>query len=161
VWGNAPDLWRWWYRVGNGAWASRGLRESEPLTLRNEIVWDKKSIAGMASGDLTQYPEATERCLFFQLGRHVFLVNQTKDDYWQGWEPIRRFLCEERDKAGWKPGDVKRITENHMYGHWFGTSQWVFISREHYERLARAAGGRAFVRPYDDLLREYRTAAEV
>lgn len=154
VWGNAPDLWRLWYRAD-------GLNASEPLTLRNEIVWDKKSIAGMASEDLTQFPEATERCLFFQLGRHVLLVNQTKDDYWQGWEPIRRWLCEERDRIGWKPGDVKRITENHMYGHWFGQSQWVFISRENYERLQRAAGGRAFVRPYEDLQREYRSAAAV
>jgi DNA modification methylase len=161
IWGNAADLWRWWYRRAEDSEDWQGLEESEPLTLRNEIVWDKKSIAGMASPDLTQYPEATERCLFFQLGRHVFLVNQTKDDYWQGWEPIRRFLCEERDKAGWKPGDVKRICENHMYGHWFGQSQWVFISRDNYERLARAAGGRAFTRPYDDLLREYRTAADV
>jgi DNA modification methylase len=154
VWGNAPDLWRWWYRVD-------GLADSEALTLRNELVWDKKSIAGMASEDLTQFPEATERCLFFQIGRHVLLVNQTKDDYWQGWEPIRRWLCEERDRAGWKPGDVKRIAENHMYGHWFGQSQWVFISRDNYERLQRAANGRAFVRPYDDLQREYRSAAAV
>lgn len=152
IWGNAPDLWRLWYR---------GLEESEPLTLRNEIVWDKKSIAGMASEDLTQFPIASERCLFFQLGRHVFLVNQTKDDYWEGWEPIRRWLCEERDRAGWKPADIKRIVENHMYGHWFGKSQWVFISRENYERLQRAGGGKAFTRPYDDLQREYTTAAKI
>jgi hypothetical protein len=59
-----------------------GPRLDEPLTLRNEIVWDKKTIAGMASPDLTHVPEASERCLFFQLGRHVFLINQTKDDYW-------------------------------------------------------------------------------
>jgi ParB-like chromosome segregation protein Spo0J len=98
VWGNAPDLWRWWY---GGASGDFGLGDSEPLTFRNELVWDKKSIAGMASEDLTQFPEVTERCLFFQIGRHVLLVNQTKDDYWQGWEPIRRWLCEERDRIGW------------------------------------------------------------
>lgn len=164
IWGNAPDLWRWWYRrtgVAGVANQVGGLAESEPLTLRNEIVWDKKSIAGMASEDLTQFPIATERCLFFQLGRHVFLVNQTLDDYWDGWEPIRRWLCEQRDLVGWKPGDVKRITENHMYGHWFGKSQWVFISRDNYERLQRAANGKAFVRSYDDLRREYESAAAV
>lgn len=171
IWGNAPDLWRWWYRRGDRLprlkenaptfEETMGLEESEPLTLRNEIVWDKKSIAGMASEDLTQYPPATERCLFFQIGRHVLLVNQTKDDYWEGWEAIRRWLCEERDRAGWNPGDVKRICENHMYGHWFGKSQWVFISRDNYEKLVRAANGKAFTRPYEDLLREYRTAAAV
>lgn len=162
IWGNAPNLWRLWYRrAQNKKTDVGGLDESEPLTLRNEIVWDKKSIAGMASEDLTQYPEASERCLFFQMGRHVLLVNQTKDDYWDGWEPIRRWLCEERDRAGWKPSDVKRICENHMYGHWFGKSQWVFITREHYEKLQRAAAGKAFTRDYADLDREYRTAAKV
>jgi DNA modification methylase len=161
IWGNAPDLWRLWYRRAVKKDEVGGLFESEPLTLRNEIVWDKKSIAGMASEDMTQYPEASERCLFFQIGRHVLLVNQTKDDYWEGWEPIRRWLCEERDRAGWKPGDVKRICENHMYGHWFGKSQWVFISRDNYEKLQRAAAGRAFTRPYEDLHREYQSAAKI
>lgn len=161
IWGNAPDLWRWWYRRPSEAAPIAGLSDREPVTLRNEIVWDKKSIAGMKSEDLTMFPEATERCLFFQLGRHVLLVNQTKDDYWQGWEPIRRWLCEERDRMGWKPGDVKRITENHMYGHWFGQSQWVFITRDNYEKLQRAAAGKAFARPYDDLAREYATAAAI
>lgn len=161
IWGNAPDLWRLWYRRGSKADQIPGLEQSEALTLRNEIVWDKKSIAGMASEDLTQFPEASERCLFFQIGKHVLLVNQTKDDYWEGWEPIRRWLCEERDRAGMKPGDVKRICENHMYGHWFGKSQWVFISRDNYEKLTRAAAGRAFTRAYEDIQREYRSAAAV
>ena len=57
VWGNAPDLWRLWY--------ASGLRDRETLTLRNEVVWDKVNIPGMASAGLTQYPEASERCLWF------------------------------------------------------------------------------------------------
>lgn len=147
IWGNAPDLWRLWYAAGLG--------ETEPMTMRNEIVWDKKSIAGMKSPDLTQYPEASERALFFQLGRYVFQINQTKDDYWPGWEPIRTWLCEQRDAAGFTAGDVKEICGNHMYGHWFGQSQWSIISREKYDKLAAAAQGAAFTRPYDDLRAEY------
>ena len=61
VWGNAPDLWRLWY--------CGGLADSERLELRNELVWDKRTIAGMKSPDLTQFPMATERCLFFQFGQ--------------------------------------------------------------------------------------------
>lgn len=152
IWGNAPDLWRLWYLH---------LGESEPLSLRNEIVWDKQTIAGMKSDGLTQYPEATERALFFQLGRFVLLINQTADDYWEGWEPIRLWLCGERDRIGWKPGEIKKICGNHMYGHWFGRSQWAFISRENYERLQHAAAGRAFSRPYDDLAAEYNRLAAV
>ncbi len=147
IWGNAPDLWRLWYGKGLGA--------LEPMALRNEIVWDKKSIAGMASPQLTQYPEATERCLFFQLGRHVFRINQTKDDYWQGWEPIRAWLNVEREKAGWAAKEIRGICGNHMHGHWFGTSQWVFISRDNYEKLQAAAGDRAFGKPYAELRAEY------
>lgn len=147
IWGNAEELWRLWYG---------GLGDSEPLTLRNEIVWDKKSIAGMASPDLTCFPTASERCLFFQLGRHVFLVNQTKDDYWRGWDPVRLWLCAERDKMQWRPRDIREICGNHMHGHWFGESQWVFVSADNYAKLQEAAAGRAFVRDYTDLLAEYR-----
>jgi DNA modification methylase len=153
IWGNAADLWRLWY-LG-------GLCDSEALTIRNEIVWDKQSIAGMRSPELMQYPVASERCLFFQFGRYVFLVNQTIEDYWEGWEDIRLWLCAERDKAGFGHADVKRICGNHMYGHWFSKSQWAFISRENYEKLADAADGKAFARPYADLLAEYRRAYEI
>lgn len=153
IWGAAPDLWRLWWKAGLG--------ESEPLTFRNEIVWDKQSIAGMRSADLTCYPEASERCLFFQLGRHVLLINQTKDDYWEGWEPLRLYMVAQRDAMGWGAGDVKRICGNHMYGHWFGRSQWAFISRDNYEKLQAAAGDRAFSRAYDDLHAEYRELARV
>lgn len=148
IWGNAPDLWRLWYRAG--------LADTEPMTLKNEIVWDKKAIAGMASPDLTQFPEATERCLFFVLGRYVLLINQTKEDYWPGWDSIRTWMCEQRDLAGWKAADVKEICGNHMYGHWFGTSQWSVINRENYEKLQAAAQGQAFTRSYDDLHAEYK-----
>jgi len=153
VWGNAPDLWRLWFKGG--------LCDSEPMTLRNEIVWDKKSIAGMASPELTQYPEASERCLYFQLGRYVFQVNQTKEDFWPGWEPLREWMCAQRDAMGWKASDVKRIVGNQMYSHWFSQSQWVFISEKDYAKLQHAAGGRAFVRPYAELREEYDQARAI
>lgn len=153
IWGNSPDLWRLWY--------AGGLADSEPMSLRNEIVWDKKNIAGMASPDLTQYPEATERCLFFQLGRHIFKVNQTKEDYWPGWDPIRSFLVGEKEKAGFTAKRVNEICGNNMHGHWFGTSQWSFISQDNYAKLATAANGTAFTRPYDDLQDEYKRIQSV
>lgn len=153
IWGRAADLWRLWYAAG--------LATLEPVTLRNEIVWDNKTIAGMASDEMTQFPETTERALFFQLGRHVFLVNQTKDDFWPGWEPLRAWLAAERDKAGWSAGDVRRIVGNHMHGHWFGRSQWVFITEDNYTKLQAAANGQAFTRSYADLLAEYQQAAAI
>ena len=50
IWGNAPELWRLWYKAGLG--------NTEKLSLRNQIVWDKKSIAGMKSDLMTQFPTA-------------------------------------------------------------------------------------------------------
>lgn len=154
IWGNAPDLWRLWYRPD-------GLAMSEPLTLRNEIVWDKKTIPGMASDEMTQYPNATERCLFFHFGEPVNLVATCKEQHWPGWEPFRLTLIAERDKAGWNNAQVNKICGNWMAGHWFGTSQWCMISREHYERLRDASNGTAFLRPYDDFNAEYQKADDV
>ena len=153
IWGNAPDLWRLWFAGGLGG--------SEPMTLRNEIVWDKKSIAGMASPELTQFPEASERCLYFQIGRYVFQVNQTKEDFWPGWEPLRAWMCAERDKAGWKAADVKRIAGNQMYSHWFSKSQWVFVAEKDYAKLQEAAAGSAFAKPYAELHAEYKQARAI
>lgn len=147
VWGNAPELWRLWFKGGLGS--------SEPMTLRNEIVWDKKSIAGMGWAGASQYMPATERALFLQLGQHVLQVNQTKDDYWPGWEPLREWLLAERDKMGWKASDVKRIAGNQMYSHWFSKSQWVFIAEKEYAKLQAAAAGAAFTRDYGELASEY------
>lgn len=142
IWGIAPDLWRLWY-VG-------GLSAEPDLIVRNEIVWAKGSGFGMSSGWNHSYPPETERCLFVMRGQQ-FLGNQNKDDYWDGYEPLRRHLESERDKAGWKNGDVNRLTGTQMAGHWFSKSQFYPIAREHYDTLRTAANGRAFSEPYDDL----------
>jgi DNA modification methylase len=145
IWGNAPDLWRLWY-VG-------GLGDSEKLELRNEIVWDKKAIAGMASPDLTQYPIATERCLFFQLGNQ-FLGNVNSNDFPDSWEPLRSYMEAEAMAAGMRPADVKRICGVGMYSHWFTRSQFTLIPEKHYNKLAAAFPGH-FKRPWRELKAEW------
>lgn len=148
IWGNAPELWSLWY--------AGGLGKSEPLELRGEIVWDKKNIAGMASPDLNTFPIASERALFFQLGRYVFQVGQCKDDYWPGWEPLRTALVAERDKAGWTNKRVGEIVGTHMAGHWFGQSQWVMIDKKSWDKLAAAAEGKAFAEPFEEMHARYK-----
>jgi DNA modification methylase len=145
IWGTEEPLMLLWV----------SLKSIEPLTFKNELVWDKKHAPMMKADTLTRYSPATERCLFFGIGRYTFSVNQTQDDYWQGWEPIRSWLCAERDRAGFTPEDVRRICSNYMYGHWFSRSQWSFITRENYAKLAAAAAGKAFTRSYNDLLAEF------
>jgi DNA modification methylase len=145
IWGNAPDLWRLWW-VG-------GLSNDADLLVRNEIVWDKGSGIGMRSALEHSYPTATERCLFLMRGQQ-FLGNQNKDDYWQGYEPLRAWLCGERDKVGWANRDINELTATQMVGHWFTQSQFVPIPRRHYQTLQNAAAGRAFTKNYDELFAE-------
>ncbi len=141
VWGNAPDLWRLWY-VG-------GLGSSERFEFRNEIVWDKKSIPGMASPDMTQYPEASERCLFFQFGPQ-FLGNINSDDFPPEWEPIRSYFETEATAAGIKQAEIKRVCGCGMFAHWFTRSQFTLMPARHYASLAAAYPGR-FTRPWVEI----------
>jgi len=144
IWGNAPDLWRLWY-VG-------GLGSFEKCELRNEIVWDKKSIPGMASDLMTQFPVATERALFFQLGEQ-FLGNVNADQYWEGWDEIRLYLEEQAKQADLTAKTCQKITGVQMYAHWFTKSQWAFMNEKYYTKLADATG--CFQRPHSELQEIY------
>ena len=145
VWGNAEDLWRWWF-IG-------GLCDSERFSLRNEIVWSKGSGQGMNEESRRMFSPSSERCLFFMFGEQEQSTNA--DQYWDGWEPIRAYLDGERQKMGWNAKDVKRITGTGMHSHWFTRSQWVMPTRENYDKLRESAAGEAFHREYDEIHREW------
>lgn len=146
VWGNAENLWRFWF-LGE-------LHTSEEICLRNEIVWDKGGGPGMASEAGHSYVVATERCLFFMLGKQ-FIGNVNSCDYWEGWDEIRLPLVEELEKVGWAAPEVREITGTQMFAHWFTKSQWAFISEKHYTSLAEAADGEAFTQPWAELRKQY------
>jgi len=142
IWGNAPDLWRLWY--------CGGLSESERVTVRNEIVWNKGGGQGMGSDSFRSYAPATERCLLFMLGEQGF--NNNADNYWEGWEPIRQYLESEMQRCGWTKADINRITGTHMAGHWVSKSQWELVGEEHYSKIQAAARELgAFKKDYDQL----------
>lgn len=145
IWGNAPDLWRLWYRGGLG--------DSERLELRNQIVWDKKHIPGMKSPDLTQYPITTEHALFFQVGEQ-FKGNINIDDFPESWEMIRGYLGSEADAAGIQPSDIKNVCGVGMFSHWFTRSQFNLIPEKHYTTLAAHYPGR-FLRAWKDIKRDW------
>ncbi len=148
IWGNAESLWRLWY-IG-------GLRDSERLTFRNEIVWNKEHGLGMASDQHRMYPTVSERCLFFMLGEQG--INTNADNYWEGWEPIRKYLAGEKEKMGWDRYKLRTIAGHSASGgsaHWTGKSQWTFPTEKVYLTWQKAAEGQAFKREYDDLKREF------
>jgi DNA modification methylase len=151
IWGNAPELWRLWY-VG-------GLKDSERLTFRSQVIWDKPPSASawgspIGSDLMRSYPHGYEVCLFFMLGEQGF--NNNADNYWEGWEPIRAYLEKEMKRCGWKVADLNRITGTQMAGHWITRSQWGFITAEHYQKIQNAAREYdAFKREHDELKREF------
>lgn len=154
IWGNSEDLWRLWY--------CGGLRDSERLTMRNEVVWWKGDpgsgrIVGM--GQATEggraYAELSERAMFFMLGEQGF--NNNADNYWDGWEPIRAYLKEQRDLMGWDNAKCKELAGHSPKSgcHWFDASQWMFVTGDVYQAWQAAAQGQAFQRDYDELKRDY------
>lgn len=152
IWGNAENLWRLWY-VG-------GLRDSERLTLRNEIVWAKGDagaggISHQGAEGLRLYPQETERCLFFMLGEQGFNINA--DNYWEGWESLRLYLKGERDVMGWDNAKCKSLAGHSPTSgcHWFDSSQWNFVTEDVYAAWQQAAKGAAFKRDYDELKRDF------
>ncbi len=142
IWGNAPDLWRLWWCVLNET-------EGNELRPRNEIVWAKGSGFGMGGDSGHSYPPETERCLFMQRGPQE-LGNQNTADYWDGWEPLRKWLVAQKKRAGWNAKDVNEITGKQMHGHWFSKSQFRPITREHYDKLRAAAKKKAFPLTFDE-----------
>jgi DNA modification methylase len=151
IWGQAEDLWRLWYRV---------LRDSERLTYRNEIVWAKGSagaggISQVGAAGMRQYPNETEKSIFFMLGEQGF--NNNSDNYWHGWDGVKNYLKCEADKVGLTPIMVKEICGVGMYSHWFTESQWTFIPEEHYKKLQHAfkKDYDAFRKDYDELKKDF------
>jgi len=146
IWGNSEDLWRLWY--------AGGLSSSEGLTFRNDILWHQEGVSwgkdGM--GNLRQFANMGEHCLFFMLGEQGF--NNNADNYWSGWDSLRVYLVEEKKKSGITNDEIKAVT-NTGHSHYWTTSQWAFPTREHYEAIQKLANGRAFKREYGALKREY------
>ena len=144
IWGNAPELWSLWYRGG--------LSDSEDLQLQNEIVWAKPSGFGQLSSEMRSYAANTERCLFFLIGSQGY--NNNSDNYWNGWDSIRNYLVDEKQKSGLTNDQIKAVT-NTSHTHYWTTSQWAFPTKDHYLSIQKLANGSAFKREYDDLKREY------
>ncbi len=149
IWGNAEGLWRLWF-VG-------GLSESERMTMRNQIIWNKPPSASawgspIGSVSMRSYPHGYEVCLFFMLGEQGF--NNNADNYWDGWDPIRSYLIAEKEKSGLTNADILKVTSTY-HSHYWAVSQWCFPTESDYKAIQEAAKGKAFKREHDELKREF------
>ena len=145
----------------NGSWYCWGIDEplmdiyshilkpmikENRVTFRNLLTWDKHNGQGQLSELFRSYAVADEKCLFVMCGVQGF--NNNSDNYFEGWEPIRKYLDSEMEKCG-GTRNWEAALGNRMGSHYFRKSQWVFPTEEAYKKL------QDFGREYDAFKREY------
>ena len=157
----------------NGSWYCWGIDEplmdiysnilkpmakENKITFRNLITWDKGNGQGQLWEDSRMYPIADEKCLFVMCGVQGF--DNNADNYYEAWEPIRKYLADQKQIMGWSDDDVTRITGvTTVARHCFGKSQWEFPTEEHYNEMREACRidgeYKAFKREYEEIKREW------
>lgn len=157
----------------NGSWYCWGIDEplmdiyshilkpmakKNEITFRNLITWDKGYGQGQNAEGFMMYPIADEKCLFVVRGIQCLTLNA--DQYWEEYEPIRKYLYDERIKCGWDIPTMKTIAghSDKSRDHWTSKSQWNLPTKDVYEKFqawARNNGVKAFEREYESLRREY------
>jgi len=125
----------------------------QKATFRNLITWDKGNGHNQMLKTVRSYATADEKCLFVMCGVQGF--NNNADNYFEGWEPIRNYLVEQKDKMGWNTSKIIEITGKTTAGHYFTTSQWLFPTEEHYKAIQFAAKNNAFKKEYEEIKKEY------
>jgi len=152
----------------NGSWYCWGIDEplmdiysdilkpyiaQQKATFRNLITWDKGNGQGQNSELTRSFATADEKCLFVMMGVQGF--NNSKDNYFEGFESIREYLVSQKNKLGWSTDKIIEITGKTSASHYFTKSQWAFPTEEHYNSIKNEAKGQAFKKEYDQLKKEY------
>ena len=136
------------------------LQKENKITFRNLITWKKENdnptmLFNGACSSTNRSFYTNEKCLFVMCGVQGF--NNNQDNYFEGWEPVRQYLVGEAEKVGLTPKKLQEITGVGMYSHWFGKSQFAFITEEHYKELQNYYKKEydVFKKEYDELKKEY------
>ena len=157
----------------NGSWYCWGIDEplmdiysnilkpmakENKITFRNLITWDKGSGQGQLSSEYKMYPIADEKCLFVQVGIQCLTLNA--DQYWEEYEPIRKYLYDERIKCGWDIPTMKTIAghSDKSRDHWTSKSQWNLPTEDVYIKFqtwAKEHNIKAFTKQYEELRKQY------
>ncbi len=152
----------------NGSWYCWGIDEplmdiysnilkpmakENKITFRNLITWDKGNGQGQLSSEFRMYPIADEKCLFVMCGTQGF--NNNSENYFEGYEPIRKYLEEEAKKVKLDSKKLQEICGVGMYSHWFTKSQWDLMKEEYYLKLQNYYKDQAFKKEYQALKKEY------
>ena len=130
------------------------MRENK-ITFRNLLTWDKGYGQGQLSEEFRMYPPADEKCLFVMCGVQGF--NNNQDNYFIGFEPIRKYLNDELEKIGIKKGrQFENILGSTNKGqHILSKSHFNLITEKDYKKLQCYAKGQAFKKEYEEIKKEY------
>lgn len=137
--------------------------ENNEITFRNLITWDKGTGQGQNSELTRMYATADEKCLFVMNGVQGF--NTNSDNYFEGWEPIRLYLLEQRNKCNWDIPTMKIIAghSDKNRDHWTDKSQWNLPTKDVYLKFQKWAienNVDAFKKEYGELKKEYEKIKE-
>ena len=155
----------------NGSWYCWGIDEplmdiysnilkpkirNQEIVFRNLITWFKNP-SGLGDGQnnplARSYGIITEKCLFVMCGVQGF--NNNADNYFEGYEPIRKYLEQEAKKVKLNDKKLKELCGVGMYGHWFTKSQWDLMKEEYYLKLQTHYKNQAFKKEYQEIKKEY------
>ena len=133
----------------NGSWYCWGIDEplmdiysnilkpmakQNKITFRNLITWNKfHNQKPTAIKMMRSYCVYDEKCLFVMCGTQGF--NNNQDNYFEEYEPIRKYLESEAQKAQIDARKLKEICGVGMFSHWFTKSQWDLMKEEHYKKI--------------------------
>lgn len=132
--------------------------KEEKATFRNLITWDKGNGQGQLNPDFRMFATADEKCLFVVKGISGF--NNNSNNYYEGFEPIRKYLFDQREKCGWDIPTMKTIAghSDKNRDHWTSKSQWNFLTEKVYidfQNWAIKNNIDAFKKSYKELKKEY------
>ncbi len=129
------------------------MAKNQEITFRNLITWDKGNGQGQLSDKCRMYPTADEKCLFIMKGVQGF--NNNADNYFEGFEPIRKYLYNERKKSGLSAAKITELTNTAFERHSFTRSQWAMPTEESYVAIQEHCKGEAFKKEYEEIKKEY------
>lgn len=126
---------------------------NQECTFRNLLTWNKGNGQGQSSSKTRSYANADEKCLFVMKGVQGF--NDNANNYYEGWEPIRTYLYDEKEKLGltYEQIGITCGVTSRMVLHWMTKSQFEFISKKYYKLLQKNYKG--FGKEYKILKKEY------
>jgi DNA modification methylase len=126
--------------------------KEQKATFRNLLTWDKGNGQGQTAKSRRSYVNADEKCLFAVTGVKGF--NNNSDNYFEGFDPIRNYLVEQKEKSGLKNNEIEKLTST-FHTHYWAKSQWAFPPEKDYNILKDYCEGKAFNKSYFDLKKEY------